>query len=180
MSQILGAIVGGLLAILGGIAVTYTSHARENAKGRREAQLKASADLLAALQTLVRRLIDLAFLAEKRSGDEALSTISRYHDATIQWNGAMYAALLVSPPSLVGVITALDHELDVLCDAAVARQWSRPDFRVERRQLGRLAATYLAKSRQIAGLPDLGLPSIWAWDTTSNGSSPEQQAASVT
>src|SRR5690348_1850559 len=47
---------------------------------------------------------------------------------------------------------------------AVARRWTRVEFRQKRATLGRMAAEYLRHARRLAGLPDIDLPSIWAWD----------------
>ena len=64
---------------------------------------------------------------------------------------AMYAALLVSPPRIADLVQALDREADRLIDRAMEKQWSRDDFRKERRALGRLAAEYLNASRAETG-----------------------------
>lgn len=79
------------------------------------------------------------------------------------WNNAMYAALLIAPPSVAAKISPLDQEVDRLCDLAVARTWARSEFRRERAELGRMATDYLRSARSLAGLPDIALPSIWTW-----------------
>ena len=73
--------------------------------------------------------------------------------------------MLVSPQEMVARIPGLDREVDRLLDQAMARAWSRTDFRQERRQLGRLAAEYLNIARTAAGSPKIPLHSIWTWDT---------------
>ncbi len=141
MDSVAGPIVGGLLAIAGGLLVALTSDGRERRRWRRDAQLKASVQLLAGLQALMRRMIDVAYLADKRAESRA-SVIQRYHDATVVWNGAMYEALMVSSPGLAALVPPLDREVDRLVDEAMDRQWSRADFRAERLTIGRLAAEY--------------------------------------
>lgn len=138
----------------------------ELSQWRRDAQLRASTDLLSALQELVRRMIDLAYAADKptRTDPEALSTA--YREATIRWNSSIYAALLVSPPKLAALVQALDREVDRLVDIAMEKPWSRTDFRHERRALGRLAAQYLNASRAETGWSGSRLDSVWAWDET--------------
>jgi hypothetical protein len=164
MQAILGPLVGGLVAILGGVLVALTSDQRERRNWTRDAQLKASADLLTALQTLTRRLLDLAFLPDDGKTDRDLPARTRYHDATIEWNSAMYRSLLINSPELASRIRALDREVDRLLDLAMSRSWQREEFREQRRELGRLAAGYLQEARRVSGLPDVEIRSIWAWD----------------
>jgi len=158
--------VGGMLAITGGLLVALTTHQRERSRWRRDAQLKAATEVLSALQALVRRMINVAYLDEKQD-DEGLAAVSRYEEATISWNSAMYAALLVSPPAAAELIPRLDREVDRLCDAAMDHPWSRADFRWERRALGELAAEYLAMSRKLAGFAAIDLPTVWSWEPVS-------------
>ena len=164
VQTVLGPLVGGLLAIMGGLLVALTSHRRERRRWHRDSQLQASVALLTALQTLVRRMIDLAYLEDKRGDSRGQAAIASYHEATIEWNSAMYAALLVSPPASARLIPEIDREVDRLLDEAMARSWSRTRFREERRALGRLAAGYLHTTRDLAGLPDIDLPSVWTWE----------------
>ena len=162
----MGPLVGGLLAITGGLLVALTTHQRERSRWRRDAQLKAATEVLSALQALVRRMINVAYQQEKQ-GDDGLAAISRYEEATIGWNSATYAALLVSPPAAAELIPRLDREVDRLLEAAVHRAWSRSDFRRERRALGELAAEYLAVSRRLAGFAAIDLPTVWSWEPVS-------------
>jgi hypothetical protein len=162
--DLLGTVVGGLLAIGGGLLVGLTSHLRERTRWKRNAQLRTSAELLTALQALMRRMLDLAFLADKRSNEEGRTAISRYHEATIDWNSAIYAALLVGPRSLALRVQGLDREVDRLLDGAMSKQWTRQEFRDERREIGRLAAEYVSAVRKLTGQPDIQLRSVWTWD----------------
>ena len=163
MQGVLGPLVGGLLAITGGLLVALATHRREWSRWRRDAQLKAATEVLSALQALVRRMINVAYQREKQS-DDGLTAISRYEEATITWNSAMYAALLVSPAAAAELIPRLDREVDRLLDAAMDRSWSHSDFRQERRALGELAAEYLATSRKLAGFAAIDLPTVWSWE----------------
>ena len=154
------------------------------------AQLQASTSLLSALQLLVRRMINVAYLdpaewgdhesldPEKRKHKSPLSAavVAAFDEATVGWNNALYAALLIAPPSVAAKIPELDREVDRLMDLAVGRTWTKTEFRQQRVDLGRLAADYLRLARSLAGLPDIELPSIWTWDS-SNGTAPGHQDA---
>jgi hypothetical protein len=173
MSALLAALVGGALAIAGGVVGALTTGRGERGRWRRDTQLRVSTELLSSLQELVRRMIDLAYLTEKppRGGRH---TVSReYRDATIGWNSSIYAALLVSPPKVAELVQGLDREVDRLVDRAMEKPWSRAEFREERIGLGRLAAVYLNAARAEAGWPPITLKSVWAWDSAAPpGSTP--------
>jgi hypothetical protein len=156
--------VGGLLAIAGGLVTAMMLGRRDRQHWLMDAHLKATSEALAALQRLMRRIIDLAYIdsADIEADDPAL--VARYFDATIAWNSAMYAVLLVSPPRPAERIFALDREVDRLLDLALSRQWAITDFRTERVTLGRLAADYLVEARRETGARDISVKSIWAWD----------------
>jgi hypothetical protein len=164
MNALLATLVGGALAIAGGVVGALATGRGEMSRWRRDAQLRASTDLLSALQELVRRMIDLAYLAEKPPRGDPGPQSSAYRDATIGWNSSIYAALLVSPPRVADLAHALDREVDRLVDRAIEKRWSREDFREERRSLGRLAAEYLNASRAETGWSPIRLESVFAWD----------------
>jgi hypothetical protein len=82
----------------------------------------------------------------------------------VAWNNARSAALLVTPPAVGGQVPELGREVDRLLDLACNHTWTRLEFRQQRTTLGRMAAEYLRVARQLAGLPDIHLPSIWTWD----------------
>src|SRR6516225_3626106 len=103
MSALLATLVGGALAIAGGLVGVLATHRSETSRWRRDAQLRASTELLSSLQEVVRRMIDLAYLSEKPARG-APRTASAYHEATIGWNSSIYAALLVSPPQLAVLV----------------------------------------------------------------------------
>jgi len=117
MSGVLGPIVGGLLAITGGLLVALTTHRRERIRWQRDAQLKAANELLSSLQILVRRMITVAYLEDKFT-DDASTAMMQYREATINWNSAMYGALLVNPRPAAEFVPKLDREVDRLLDAA--------------------------------------------------------------
>jgi hypothetical protein len=162
MSALLATLFGGALAIAGGLVGALTTDRRERSRWRRDAQLRVSTELLSSLQEVIRRMIDLAYLAKKppRGSPE----YAAYHEVTIGWNSSIYAALLVSPPNVVNLVQGLDREVDRLLERALEKQWSRAAFREERRALGRLAANYLNASRAETGWPSIPLESVWAWD----------------
>ena len=137
------------------------------------------------MQLLIRRMTNVAYLdpsvwkdpktfelAKLDDGDPSVAMVSAYVEATVGWNNAIYAALLVAPPSVAAKIPPLDQEVDRLCDLAVARTWTRTEFRRERAELGRMAAEYLRTARNLAGLADIALPSIWTWDLGNDGQLP--------
>ncbi|MFD0596696.1 hypothetical protein ACFQZ4_52590 [Catellatospora coxensis] len=165
MDAILGSIVGGILAIAGGLFVSIASDRKERVKWQRDAQIKASAELVSALQVVIRRLREIAFMGDKTS-KEAETALSLYHDATSMWNSAMYSVILVSSPRLTDLVLSLDREVDRLCARAREQEWSRADFRRERLTIGRLSAQYLDAARGVAGLPKLQLNSAWSWEMT--------------
>lgn len=167
MNALLATLLGGFLAIAGGVVGAMATGRGEFSRWRRDAQLRAATELLSSLQDLVRRMIDIAYLSDKPPRGDPGPTSSAYRDATIKWNSSIYAALLVSPPNTVTLVQALDGEADRLIDVAIARQWARDDFRDERRVLGRLAADYLNSMRTATGWPPIALESIWGWDGTS-------------
>lgn len=175
---ILTTLLGGLLAISGGLVGVALSDRRERTRWLRDSQLQASTKLLSALQLLIRRMINLAYLDPKEWGDaesldlderkdknpQSAAVVAAYYEATVEWNNAKYGALLIVPPAVVTKIPELDREVDRLIDLAVARTWTRTEFRQERANLGRMAADYLRLARSLAGLSDIELPSIWTWD----------------
>jgi hypothetical protein len=116
------------------------------------------------LELLVRRMVNVAYLDEEEGLDQASLTVASFNEATVEWNAALYSALLLTPPEVAKEIPRLDREVDRLLDLAVARCWTRAEFRQERAPLGRMAAEYLRHARRLAGRPDIDLPSIWAWD----------------
>ncbi|MGS2615320.1 hypothetical protein ACVCAH_12470 [Micromonospora sp. LZ34] len=163
MEAVLGSLVGGVLAIAGGLLVALATVRHERTRWRRDAELKAAIDLLSALQSLVRRLMNLAYLEDKR-GDEASAAMEHYREATIAWNSAMYAVLLVGSPAGTALVPSLDREVDRLWECAMSRRWTRDEFREERKALGQLAARYLATTRKLSGHDAIGLRSVWTWD----------------
>jgi hypothetical protein len=163
MSGVWGPIVGGLLAIAGGLLVVFATDRREHYRWRRDAQLRASVRLLTSLQALIRPMIDVAYLPDKHIDSVRSAALEAFHESTINWNGAMYEALLVSTPPVANLIQGLDQEVDRLLNLAMAKQWSRADFRSERIPIGRLAAGYLRLARRKSGLAPIDLDSVWAW-----------------
>ena len=164
MTAVLTTLLGGFLAIAGGLVGIALGDRRERNRWLRDSQWQASITLLSALQLLVRRMINVSYLDRKESRDPASAVVASFSEATVAWNSALYSALLITPPEVAAEIPKLDREIDRLLDLAVSRRWERGEFREERILLGRMAAEYLRRARKIAGLPDIELPSIWAWD----------------
>lgn len=179
MTAVLAALLGGLLAISGGLVGIALTDRRERGRWLRDSQLQASTELVTALQLLIRRMINVAYLDPVESGSyelpdfekrrpqsaHAIGVMAAFDDATAAWNSARHKALLITPPEVAGEIPKLDHEVDRILDLAHARIWTRAEFRQERATLGRMAANYVRLARRIAGLPDIELVSIWSWDS---------------
>jgi hypothetical protein len=178
MTVVLTTLLGGLLAISGGLIGVACTDRGERRRWLRDSQLQASADLVTALQLLIRRMINVAYLAPSESGSydlqefdkrrpqnhRAEAVMAAFDDATAGWNSARHRALLVTPPQVAEKVPELDHEVDRLLDLAHSRAWTRAEFREQRILIGRMAADYLKLARRTAGLPDIELASLWAWD----------------
>ena len=179
MSAILTTLLGGLLAIAGGLVGIALSDRRERNRWLRDSQLQASTDLISALQLVIRRMINIAYLDPVESGDyesrtfkrrkprnpHSLGVITAFDDAMIEWNKARYKAILIVPAEIAATIPVLDEEIDRILKLAHSRAWTRAEFRQERIAIGRMAANYLKLARILAGMPGLELHSIWTWDT---------------
>jgi hypothetical protein len=168
MTAVLTTLLGGCLAIAGGLVGIALGDRRERSRWLRDSQWQASTNLLGALQLVIRRMITVSYLDEKKSVDPAIAAVTSFSEATVAWNSALYSALLITPPEVAAKIPELDREVDRLNALARSRRWARGEFRQERVRLGQMAAEYLRRARQTAGLPDIDLPSIWAWDTASD------------
>ncbi len=164
MTAVVTTLLGGCLAIAGGLVGIALGDRRERSRWLRDSQWQASTNLLSALQLVIRRMINISYLDERESADPASAVVAAFSEATIAWNSALYSALLVVPPEVAAEIPALDREVDRLNRLARSRQWRREEFRQERIKMGRLAAEYLRRARKTAGLPDIELASVWAWD----------------
>ncbi len=106
--------------------------------------------------------------------------MAAFDEAAVGWNNALHAALLIAPPGIAAKIPELDREVDRLMELGVARTWTRTGFRQQRASLGRMAANYLRLARSLASLPDIRLPSIWAWDPADVPAAERQDSESGT
>jgi hypothetical protein len=176
MTAVLTTLLGGFLAIAGGLVGIALGDRRERSRWLRDSQWQASTNLLSALQLLIRRMINVSYLDEKESRDPESAVVASFSEATVARNSALYSALLITPPEVAAEIPQLDREVDRLLDLAVSRRWKRREFRKERIKLGRMAAEYLRRARKFAELPDIELPSIWAWDDGSEEPSLDDQS----
>ena len=175
MNTLLAALVGGALAIAGGLAGAFATDRSERSRWRRDAQLRVSTELLSSLQEVIRRMIHLAYLTEKPPQPTLVPASSAYHGASVGWNSSIYAALLVSPPKIADMVQNLDREVDRLLEQALEKPWSRAEFREERRALGRLAAAYLNASRAETGWSPIPIETVWAWDEVIRDSTAKDQ-----
>src|SRR5579871_2743505 len=119
MGAVVTTLLGGLLAIAGGLVGIGLSERRERSRWLRDTQLQATTNLLSALQLLVRRMINLAYLSPAESLDQASPVVASFHEATVEWNRALYGALLIASPDVAAEIPELDREVDRLLDLAV-------------------------------------------------------------
>jgi hypothetical protein len=178
MLAILASSASGVLGAILGVVVTWVLTGRsERRQWKRDTQLQASVDLVNALQLLIRRMINMAYLGEESGSYEsrdfkdrrpknehAVEAISRIDDAQIEWNNAQHKVMVFNPPEVVALIPALDREADRLLNQAHARAWTRSEYREERRTIGRMAADYLKTARRVAGESEIELASIYTWD----------------
>ena len=176
MTTLLAALIGGGLAIAGGLVGVFATDRRERNRWRRDAQLKVGTELLSSLQEVIRGMIHLAYLTEKPPQPTLTPAASTYHEASVKWNSSIYAALLVSSPKIADMVQDLDREVDRLLVRAMEKPWSRSEFRKERRSLGRLAATYLNASRAEVGWSPIPIDTVWAWDESVDDSTPKNPA----
>lgn len=151
MGAILATLLGGLLAIAGGLVGIALGDRRERMRWLRDAQWQASANLLSSLQHLLHSMMKVAYLDQKESHDESSPTMDAFGEAAVQWNNARYGALLIVPPEAAGEIPKLDREVDRLFDLARERQLTGAEFRVQRVGIGQMAAEYLRLARRLAG-----------------------------
>jgi hypothetical protein len=163
MQAFLAVIVGGLLTIAGGLAAVLLTGRGMRSQWRKDTQLKVGTELLTSLQARVSAINDLAYIADKNSGDGEKAWSAQTVAAT-EWNNARHAALLVSPPEVAALLQRLDEQSDSLLVQAMAKQWALGEFRKERDSLGRLAANYLDAVRAATGWPPLQLRSLWIWN----------------
>ena len=175
MQAFVGAVVGGLLAIAGGLAAVLATSRSVRSQWRKDTQLKVSTELLSALQKRVSTINDLAYLADKE-GDDFDNAWSAECAAVVEWNNARHAALLVSPPGAAALLQELDEEGDSLTKRAMTKQWTLEEFRKERDRLGQHAASYLDAARAETGWPPLRLKSLWMWDQSENRPTSAPQA----
>lgn len=114
MTTLLAALIGGGLAIAGGLVGVFATDRRERSRWRRDAQLKVGTELLSSLQEVIRRMIHLAYLTEKPPQPTLTPAASTYHEASVKWNSSIYAALLVSTPKIADMVQDMDREVDRL------------------------------------------------------------------
>jgi hypothetical protein len=159
MQAFLAALVGGFLTIAGGLAAVLATSRSVRSQWRNDTQLKVSTEVLGALQNVVSRINDLAFLADKEGGD-AEDAWSAHVASVMEWHNARYAALLVSSPRVVALLQDIGEQAESLTGRAMAKQWTLMEFREERDSLGRLTANYLDAARAEMGWSPLQLEKL--------------------
>lgn len=160
MEALIGAVVGGLLTALGAFLITTIQDRRAEDRSAREQRLVAAREVLAALQELNRRMIDVARVD---TSDHHERPWPELHVGTIRWNAARLSAALVAPQSEIELLQRIDSESDRVMDQALTKRWQSRDFRAQREQLGELGAEYLNLVRVNEGLPITKIESIWPW-----------------
>lgn len=115
----------------------------------------------------------------RRLGDIVIGTPLRadYDLAITAWNSARYGVLVGMDQRSAQLVLELDREIDRLIDAALARHWTRSEFRGERRRTGELMAEFIEHTRIRAELSPLDLTTVWTWDITpDSGPVPDEPA----
>lgn len=88
---------------------------------------------------------------------------TRFETVVTDWNAALYAVLIGAKEALSRSVRELDRQVDMLAGRALDQGWTREAFREERRPIGESMARHVDVARKRAGLPALGLSSIWTW-----------------
>jgi hypothetical protein len=159
MQAFLAVLAGGLLTIAGGLAAVLATSRSVKSQWRNDTQLKVSTEVLNALQKMVSRINDLAFLPDKE-GDDAKKAWSVLVASVMEWHNVRHAALLVGSPRIVALLQEIDEQSESLTDRAKTKQWTLMEFRRERDTLSRLAADFLDAVRAETGWPPLQLKSL--------------------
>lgn len=142
---------------------------------RNDTQLKVSTEVLNALQKVVSRINDLAYLPDKE-GDDANNAWSALVASVVEWHNVRHAALLVGSPRIVDLLQEIDEQSESLTGRARTKQWTLIEFRRERDSLSRLAADFLDAVRAETGWPPLHLKSL-TWIDMRNTDWPAVDAA---
>jgi len=159
MQAFLAVLVGGLLTIAGGLAAVLVTSRSVKSQWRNDTQLKVSTEVLNALQKVVSRINDLAYLPGKE-GDDAENAWSALVASVMEWHNVRHAALLVGSPRIVALLQEIDEQSESLTNRARAKQWTLVEFRRERDSISRLAADFLDAVRAETGWPPLQLKAL--------------------
>ena len=130
MQAFLAALVGGLLTIAGGLAAVLVTSRSARSQWRNDTQLKVSTEVLSALQIVVSRINDLAYLADNKDSD-AENAWSAHVASVMEWHNARYAALLVSSSKVAALLQDIDKQADRLADLAIAKQWTLMEVAIQ-------------------------------------------------
>lgn len=160
--QIVGVLAGGAVAIASGLAVALMTERRSRGEWRRQSRLASAATAIRALSALNREIATLA-ISDELTIDGTSPAWTAFHNASIEWNAARHEAALLAPQVELGLLAAVDREMDQVLEAAISKKWEPSQFRRQRARLGELASDYVRAARASAneGAPDL--PSIWSW-----------------
>jgi len=175
MQAFLAVLVGGLLTIAGGLVAVLATSRSVKSQWRNDTQLKVSTEVLNALQKVVSRINDLAYLPDKE-GDDANNAWSALVASVVEWHNVRNAALLVGYPRIVDLLQEIDEQSESLTGRARTKQWTLIEFRRERDSLSRLAADFLDAVRAETGWPPLHLKSL-TWIDMRNTDWPAVDAA---
>ena len=165
-SEMWGVVVGGLIGVISTLVALFAGERRNRSEWRRQAQLEAAKTALLAMQSLNREITNIA-ISPTQVIDGVEERWPLLHQATVQWNGARYGSLLVSPPTEIILLNRIDVELDRLLDAAVSKAWAAKEFRLERMPLGELGSKYVQTVRRSAKEGEVAISSLWTWDEQS-------------
>jgi hypothetical protein len=169
VGALVGAVVGGLLAIAAGLLAARSARKDDADRRRADRHLELSSTALAALQHLVRATIDVAYVdlpprsMDHEDSESQVAVRNNYQRAVTEWNAAMYGILVGAEDKAARSVRRIDAEVDRILGLALSRKWDREDFRNERRQLGQLMAEHIDIARSEAKLEPLELGTVWTW-----------------
>lgn len=125
VETVVGALVGGVLAIAAGTVAARSSRANETIRRREDRHLDLSRDALSTLQRLVRATINVAYIdlptRSANQTDTAAQAEARavFERAVTDWNAAMYGVLVGADSAAADSVRRIDKEVDRLTGLAL-------------------------------------------------------------
>lgn len=168
VGALVGAGVAGVLSPIGAYLVALTMDRRAKQAEITRVRLETAREVLAALQHLNRKLINIARHEDPAGLPDTSPLWVEQLEAATRWNSARYAAALVCPHDQLALLDELDREVDRIFDEALAKRWTGREFRPVREELGRRGARFLAGVRaETLDSPLDPIETLWAWKAVS-------------